>query len=142
GLGAHHGERPRGARGGDLLDLGRTDLLQDVAHHAPPKRRVYRTNSSSLARAAPEARISSARPTPSSIEPTRLAVYSATPALKTTMSRAGPGLLSSTPSTTSRDSAASSTRRLRLLAIGRSKSSGCTSYSRPAPFFSSPTMVA
>ena len=58
------------------------------------------------------------------------------------MSRAGPGTSASTASSMAFDCAGVSTRRARLLAIVRPKSSGWTSYSRTSPSFSSPTMVA
>src|SRR5690606_4961836 len=131
--------RQRGARGGDFLLLDCADLLQDVAHVPLRNCWVKRTNSSSLARAAPLSMISRARMMPAPMVSTRLAVYSATPALKITISRAGPAWLSSTPSSTARDSAASSTRRLRLPAMARPKSSGWISYSVTTLSLSSPT---
>ncbi len=68
--------------------------------------------------------------------------YSAAAALSTTISRAGPGAPSSTPSSMPRDSAASATLRLRLADMAMPKSSGWISYSRTTPSRSSPTMVA
>ena len=94
---------------GDLVTLDGEDAVEDVAH-ACARRRVHAANSSTLARAAPLAIASRARPMPSATLPTTLAVYKATPALSTTTSRAAPGTLSSAPSSMPFDSAASATR--------------------------------
>ena len=41
GLGLDDGQRPGGQSGGDFFALGGDDLVEDVAHHLPPKRCVH-----------------------------------------------------------------------------------------------------
>ena len=69
------------------IEVGGENLVEDVAHAATP---VKRTNSSSLARAAPQAMASSAFSTPWAMESARPATYRLAPAFRATISRAGP----------------------------------------------------
>jgi hypothetical protein len=87
--------------------------------------------------------VSRASATPSAIVELTLAAYSATPALSSTMSRAGPGSSSSTERSSAFEASAESTRKARLLAMVNPKSSGWISYSRmPRRRLYSPTIVA
>ena len=76
------------------------------------------------ARACPLSSACPALPMPCSTEAHTLAAYKASPALSTTMSRAGPGVLSSTPTNISREASGVSTRSARVLDMGKPKSSG------------------
>src|SRR5690348_4171402 len=86
------------ARAEDHRVVRRLRKLCEGAAAAHAGARVAATKSSSFARAAPLSMAARARSMPSSIESHAFAAYSAAPALKTTMSRATPGLLSSASS--------------------------------------------